>query len=87
VDVALAGLAATALCCEGARPHAVDCDEPWRHDAATWLRSVAALCGLAAAAVAATVAVLRAGDRRPLEAARRRETRLPGRAPPGIIGP
>jgi hypothetical protein len=48
-----------------------DCDEPWRHDPATWLRNLAALLALTAASVLATVGVLRRSDRRVLAGARR----------------
>jgi hypothetical protein len=44
-------------------PRAADCDQPWRHEPATWLGDLAALLGLAAASVLATVAVLRRSDR------------------------
>lgn len=50
--------------CDAPRPRGADCDQPWRHDPATWLGDLAALGGLTAAAVLATVAVLRRGDRR-----------------------
>ena len=57
--------------CDGPEPPAADCDEPWRHDPATWLRNLAALLGLTAASVVATVGVLRQADRRVLAGARR----------------
>jgi ABC-type multidrug transport system ATPase subunit/pSer/pThr/pTyr-binding forkhead associated (FHA) protein len=50
--------------CDGPRPRTADCAQPWRHDPATWLGDLAALLGLVAASVLATVAVLRRGDRR-----------------------
>jgi ABC transport system ATP-binding/permease protein len=56
--------------CDGPQPPA-DCDEPWRHDPATWLRNLAALLALTAASVLATVGVLRRSDRRVLAGARR----------------